>query len=56
MKYLNRLISKINSNTEFQNQERCQYYNNHPDHVAFVQNIWLRNVEDFLEIDYKALD
>ncbi|TRX42415.1 Dabb family protein [Flavobacterium restrictum] len=40
---------------EFQNNEAYQYYNNHPDHVAFVQNIWLKQVEDFLEIDYESL-
>ncbi|MFV7235050.1 Dabb family protein [Flavobacterium sp. ZB4R12] len=40
---------------EFKNMEAYQYYNNHPDHVAFVQNIWLKQVEDFLEIDYEAM-
>lgn len=39
---------------EFKNDESYQYYNNHPDHVEFVQNIWLKKVEDFLEIDYEA--
>lgn len=27
-------------------------YNGHPDHVAFVNEVWKRDVEDFLEIDY----
>ena len=27
-------------------------YNAHPDHVAFVEEVWKRDVEDFLEIDY----
>jgi hypothetical protein len=40
---------------EFKNNEAYQYYNNHPEHVAFVQNIWLREVKDFLEIDYVSM-
>ncbi|MBE9518785.1 MAG: Dabb family protein, partial [Bacteroidetes bacterium] len=28
-------------------------YNQHPDHVAFVQERWLKEVTDFLEIDFK---
>lgn len=50
-------ISKKNNydyglSMEFANQEAYDRYNNHPDHVAFVQNIWMKEVEDFLEIDY----
>ncbi|MDX2301992.1 MAG: Dabb family protein [Microscillaceae bacterium] len=37
---------------EFENEAAYQAYNNHPDHVRFVQEIWLREVEDFMEIDY----
>ena len=40
---------------EFDNQEQYDSYSNHPDHVAFVQNFWMNNVEDFLEIDYQFL-
>jgi hypothetical protein len=40
---------------EFKNNEAYQYYNNHPEHVAFVQNIWLKEVKDFLEIDYVSM-
>jgi hypothetical protein len=29
-------------------------YNGHPDHVRFVQERWLAEVADFLEIDYAA--
>ena len=29
-------------------------YNEHPDHARFVQERWLVEVEDFLEIDYEA--
>lgn len=37
---------------EFINRQAYDNYNNHPDHVAFVQNIWLKEVEDFMEIDF----
>ena len=30
-------------------------YNQHPDHVAFVQGRWIPEVADFLEVDYVAL-
>jgi len=36
-------------------QQLYDTYNNHPDHVAFIQNRWLKEVEDFLEIDYEVL-
>ena len=29
-------------------------YNEHPDHVRFVQERWIPEVDDFLEIDYEA--
>ncbi len=38
---------------EFKDNEAYQFYNNHPNHVAFVQNIWLKQVADFLEIDFE---
>ena len=36
--------------------KRADYetYNNHPDHVAFVENRWKKEVTRFLEIDFKA--
>ena len=40
---------------EFADQQAYDLYNNHPDHVAFVQNRWVKEVEDFLEIDYEIL-
>lgn len=40
---------------EFESQEQYDTYSNHPDHQAFIQNFWIPNVEDFLEIDYLAL-
>ena len=40
---------------EFATEELYSQYTNHPDHVNFVQQYWLKNVEDFLEIDYSSL-
>lgn len=37
---------------EFANQDSYDHYNNHPEHLDFVQRIWLNEVEDFIEIDY----
>lgn len=37
----------------FANQDDYDIYNKHPDHVAFVQERWLKEVTDFLEIDFK---
>jgi hypothetical protein len=38
---------------EFAGPEAYTAYNEHPDHVRFVQERWLVEVEDFLEIDYE---
>jgi hypothetical protein len=40
---------------EFDNQEQYDIYNNHPDHQDFIQNFWIKNVADFLEIDYELM-
>jgi hypothetical protein len=37
---------------DFNTNEDYQTYNNHPQHVDFVNNRWLKEVESFLEIDY----
>ncbi|RYZ34989.1 MAG: Dabb family protein [Sphingobacteriales bacterium] len=37
---------------EFVGQEQYDAYNSHPDHVHFVEQFWLNNVAEFLEIDY----
>jgi quinol monooxygenase YgiN len=37
---------------EFTNQAAYDGYNTHPDHVAFVQKIWIPEVAAFTEIDY----
>lgn len=40
---------------EFASNELYERYSNHPDHVKFVQEYWLKEVEDFLEIDYEPI-
>lgn len=55
-----RQVSKKNTfefglSMEFANQEVFDHYNNHPDHVAFVEQIWKKEVEDFMEIDYQLM-
>ena len=40
---------------EFANQAAYDGYNTHPDHVRFVEERWLAEVADFMEIDYAAL-
>lgn len=40
---------------EFADQAAYDHYNNHPDHVAFVQGRWIQEVSKFLEIDYVAM-
>jgi hypothetical protein len=37
---------------EFADQAAYSGYNDHPDHVAFVRDRWMPEVERFLEIDY----
>ena len=40
---------------EFTSMEDYQTYNDHPDHVHFVQTLWIPEVTDFMEIDYEPL-
>ena len=39
---------------EFADDAAYAAYNAHPDHVRFVEERWLPDVADFLEIDYAA--
>jgi hypothetical protein len=39
---------------EFADRPAYDGYTEHPDHVRFVQERWLSEVSDFLEIDYAA--
>jgi stress responsive alpha/beta barrel protein len=40
---------------EFADAAAYEAYNAHPEHVRFVQERWLEEVEDFLEVDYAAM-
>ena len=40
---------------EFADAGAYEAYNAHPAHVAFVEERWMNEVEEFLEIDYAAL-
>jgi hypothetical protein len=40
---------------EFADQAAYDGYNVHPDHVRFVKERWMKEVDAFLEIDYTAL-
>src|SRR4029077_11681298 len=37
---------------EFAERTAYESYNEHPDHVRFVEERWLAEVSDFLELDY----
>ena len=39
----------------FKSAEDYQAYNDHPDHVSFVEERWMKEVDKFLEIDYKTI-
>jgi hypothetical protein len=39
---------------EFADRSAYERYNEHPDHVRFVQRRWLAEVNEFLELDYAA--
>jgi hypothetical protein len=40
---------------EFAHADVYETYNLHPEHVRFVEERWVNEVEEFLEIDYAAL-
>ncbi|HLU93270.1 MAG TPA: Dabb family protein [Membranihabitans sp.] len=37
---------------QFADQAGYDTYNNHPDHQAFVENVWKKEVSEFMEVDY----
>jgi hypothetical protein len=46
---------RIGISMEFADRAAYEGYNTHPDHVRFVQERWLAEVADFLEVDYEPL-
>jgi hypothetical protein len=41
---------------EFDTEKAYEEYNRHPDHVLFVRSFWIKEVSDFLELDYEPLN
>ncbi len=41
---------------DFADREAYQTYNEHPDHVSFVENHWKTEVTRFLEIDFEEIE
>ncbi len=39
---------------EFADAAAYAFYSGHPDHIAFVQQRWMPEVEEFMELDYVA--
>ena len=40
---------------EFRDQAAYDVYNDHPFHVAWVRDRWMKEVAEFMEIDYEVL-
>ncbi len=40
---------------EFETQADYDGYSSHPEHEEFIQQFWISDVVDFLEIDYEAI-
>lgn len=41
---------------EFADAAAYAHYNDHPEHVAFVQGRWIPEVAEFMEIDYEPVN
>jgi hypothetical protein len=39
---------------EFDTNKEYEAYNQHPDHIKFVETYWVNYVEKFLELDYEV--
>ena len=46
---------KFGLSMEFADQAAYAFYNDHPQHVAFVRDRWVPDVAAFMEIDYTVL-
>ncbi len=40
---------------EFDTPKAYEEYSNHLNHITFVQSFWMKDVADFLEIDYEPM-
>jgi len=41
---------------EFDSDSDYQAYNEHPDHVNFVEDVWIPEVEEFMELDFEQFN
>ncbi|MCU4676345.1 Dabb family protein [Catenovulum sp. 2E275] len=41
---------------EFASKTEYQYFKEHPDYLDFWQEVWKKEVHEFMEIDYKVVD
>ena len=41
---------------EFESDVEYQKYNKHPDHMNFVENVWIPEVEEFMELDFEQFE
>lgn len=41
---------------QFDSQDAYAHYSSHPAHEAFIENYWLKYVDDFQEADFLPLD
>lgn len=41
---------------EFADEAAYAFYSEHPEHTAFVQERWIPEVEEFMELDYVAYE
>jgi Stress responsive A/B Barrel Domain len=46
---------RLGISMEFADADVYETYNRHPDHLRFVEERWVNEVEEFVEIDYAAL-
>ena len=46
---------KYGLSMEFKNAQLYNNYSNYPMHISFVQQVWIPEVEDFLEIAYELI-
>jgi Stress responsive A/B Barrel Domain len=47
---------KLGLSMEFADDKAYENYNNHPTHVKFVNERWIPEVVQFMEIDYVLID
>lgn len=41
---------------QFETLTDFNFYNQHPEHISFIENFWKPGVEDFIELDFEAVN